>query len=100
MPTPPLWSPAWWWPERRPDISRLWAAQWTVNHPVDRSDWAPLTDDGAATLVPGATYYLSAVQAGGITRTPPERPGQWVLPVGVAVTPTALHIAPGVSCKL
>ena len=75
-------------------------AQWTVNHPVDRSDWAPLTDDGAATLVPGATYYLSAVQAGGITRTPPERPGQWVLPVGVAVTPTALHIAPGVSCKL
>lgn len=75
-------------------------AQWTVNHPVDRTDWSPLTDDGAAALVPGATYYLSAARAGGITRIPPDRPGQWVLPVGVAVTPAALHVAPGVPCKL
>ena len=52
------------------------------------------------TLVPGAAYYLSTVLAGGITRTPPATPGQWVVPVGHAVAPTVLHVTSGMSVKL
>jgi hypothetical protein len=76
------------------------AAQWTVDHPVERPDWTALTEDGASALVPGAAYFLSAVLAGGITRTPPAVPGQWVVPVGHAVAPTVLHVTPGTPVKL
>ncbi|CAK0744949.1 cobaltochelatase CobT [uncultured Gammaproteobacteria bacterium] len=75
-------------------------AQWTVDHPVERPDWVPLTEDGAPFLVPGAAYFLSAILAGGITRTPPVLPGQWVVPVGHAVSSTVLHVTPGTSVKL
>ena len=75
-------------------------AQWTVDHPVERPDWTPLTEDGSAALVPGAAYYLSATLAGGITRTPPATSGQWVVPVGHAVAPTVLHVTPGTPVKL
>jgi hypothetical protein len=76
------------------------AAQWTVDHPVERPDWSALTEDGAPVLVPGTAYFLSAVLAGGITRTPPAIPGQWVVPVGHAVAPTVLHVTPGTPVRL
>ena len=75
-------------------------AQWTVDHPVERPDWVPLTEVGAPFLVPGAAYFLSAILAGGITRTPPAMPGQWVVPVGHAVSPTVLHVTPGTPVRL
>ncbi len=75
-------------------------AQWTVDHPVERPDWTALTEDGSPFLVPGAAYFLSAVLAGGITRTPPAVPGQWVVPVGHAVAPTVLHVTPGTPVRL
>ena len=76
------------------------AAQWTVDHPVERSDWSALTEDGSPTLIPGTAYFLSATLAGGITRTPPATPGQWVAPVGHAVAPTVLHVTIGATVKL
>ena len=76
------------------------AAEWTVDHPVERPDWSALTEDGSPFLVPGVAYFLSAVLAGGITDTPPASPGQWVVPVGHAVAPTVLHVTPGTPVKL
>ena len=76
------------------------AAEWTVDHPVERPDWTVLTEDGSPFLVPGTAYFLSATLAGGITDTPPATPGQWVVPVGHAVAPTVLHVTPGTPVKL
>ena len=76
------------------------AAEWTVDHPVERPDWSALTEDGAPFLEPGVAYFLSAVVAGGITSIPPAVPGQWVVPVGHAVAPTVLHVTPGTPVKL
>ena len=76
------------------------AAEWTVDHPVERPDWSALTEDGSPFLVPGAAYFLSATLAGGITDTPPAVPGQWVVPVGHAVAPTVLHVTPGTPVRL
>ena len=70
-------------------------AQWTVDHPVERSDWSSITEDGSSLLVPGAVYFLSEIQSGGITRTPPTTIGSWVVPVGHAIAPTVLHVQPG-----
>ena len=76
------------------------AAQWTVDHPVERPDWSALTEDGSTVLVPGTAYFLSATLAGGIARTLPAIPGQWVVPVGHAVAPTVLHVTPGTPVRL
>ncbi len=43
-------------------------------------------------LTPGATYFLSAASAGAMTSTAPSASGQYVVPVGVAISPTALDI--------
>ncbi len=75
-------------------------AQWTVDRPVDRTDWSPVLESGSAQLVPGTAYFLSAVLAGGITDTPPATPGAWVVPAGRAVGPTALHVALGQPVRL
>ena len=76
------------------------AAEWTVDHPVERPDWSALTEDGVSLLEPGAPYFLSARVAGGISLTPPTVPGQWVVPVGHAVAPTVLHVTPGTPVRL
>ena len=76
------------------------AAEWTVDHPVERPDWTALTEDGAPHLEPGAAYFLSATLAGGITRSPPAVRGQWVIPVGHAVAPTVLHVTLGTPVRL
>lgn len=43
-------------------------------------------------LTSGATYYLSAAAAGGITATPPTTTGQYLVPIGIALSATALDI--------
>jgi capsular polysaccharide biosynthesis protein len=76
------------------------AAQWTVDRPVERTDWAMVLESGQARLTPGIEYFLSAVLAGGITDTPPDVPGAWVVPVGRAISATVLHVALGQPVRL
>lgn len=45
-------------------------------------------------LTPGARYYLSAATAGKLTATPPSTEGQFVSPVGVAMSSTTLLVQP------
>jgi len=47
---------------------------------------------GFANLVTGAPYYLDPAIPGGITQAKPVALGQWVAPVGVATSPTALLV--------
>lgn len=53
------------------------------------------TISGLSSLTPGATYFLSASAAGGITTTPPSGAGDIVQPVGWAVSSTELTFNPG-----
>ena len=56
---------------------------------VSQSDWTSVT--GAATLTPGAEYYLSTT-AGQMTTTPPSGDGEAVVRLGVAITTTKFDI--------
>jgi hypothetical protein len=49
---------------------------------------------GLTGLTPGATYYLDAAVAGGITVTPPSGAGNLVQEVGVAISATELFFNP------
>jgi hypothetical protein len=66
------------------------AASYSLDGTVERSDWTPIT--GTATLVPGATYYLSPDAAGKLTALAPEAEGQLVAIVGTALSTTKLAI--------
>lgn len=57
---------------------------------VEQSDWTAVT--GSATLVTGATYYLSTSVAGGLTTTPPSTDGDIVVRVGTALSTTEMDI--------
>ena len=48
--------------------------------------------DGFTGLVQGATYYADPFNPGGITITKPSTPEQYVVPVGLAISSTALVI--------
>jgi len=52
-------------------------------------DWTDAT--GSASLIPGATYYLSTTP-GLLTVTPPSQVGELVLRVGTATTTSVLDI--------
>jgi hypothetical protein len=54
------------------------------------ADWTAIT--GGTTLTAGAKYYLSAGTAGQLTTTPPSSAGQYVAPVGQAISTTTLEI--------
>lgn len=58
--------------------------------------WDALTGDVGG-LVTGAFYYVSAAAAGKITKTAPAVGGQFVVPVGRAVSPTILIVSPASS---
>jgi hypothetical protein len=45
-------------------------------------------------LVVGATYYLDPTTPGGLRATPPTDPGQYVVPLGVALSSTELYVSP------
>jgi len=60
---------------------------------VELSDWTGAA--GAATLTPGAVYYLSAATAGMITSTAPTGDGDIVVKIGIAITTTTLNIEIG-----
>ena len=57
---------------------------------VEQSDWTAVTS--SATLVTGATYYLSTATAGGLTTTPPSTDGDIVVRVGTALSTTEMDI--------
>ena len=56
------------------------------------ADWKAI--HGAASLVVGVAYYLSAASAGTITATAPSAGGDFVIPIGVAASVETLIIAP------
>lgn len=55
---------------------------------------------GQGGLTPGAWYYLSPTAAGGLTSTPPSTANQYVVPIGLAVSSTALDIRIGTDILL
>jgi hypothetical protein len=57
---------------------------------VMRQDWTAIT--GAAKLITGQRYYLSAVEPGFLTADCPRRAGQYVVQIGRATTPDQLDI--------
>lgn len=58
------------------------------------AQWAAIIEGGGA-LVTGDPYYLSAATAGKITATPPAGSGDFVVLVGIAVSPDELNITLG-----
>lgn len=50
---------------------------------------------GFTGLTPGATYYANPAQNGGITNVIPTTVGEWIIPVGVAVSSTTLVVRIG-----
>jgi len=50
---------------------------------------------GFTGLTPGVTYYADPASNGGITPTVPSVVGQWIIPVGVAVSATSLLVRIG-----
>jgi hypothetical protein len=54
-------------------------------------DWDAIAGTSGG-LTPGAPYYLSATTAGLLTATPPGSGGEFVAPVGVALSPVSLLI--------
>jgi hypothetical protein len=55
-----------------------------------RANWTAVT--GSAALVPGDRYFLSPTTAGMITNTVPTTSGQYIAPLGKALTETVLSI--------
>ena len=58
---------------------------------VTRQDWTPII--GAISLDPGTDYYLSPTVAGTMTTVPPTTTGQYVVPLGKAVSPTTFDVS-------
>jgi hypothetical protein len=57
---------------------------------VTRDDWTPII--GAEFLEPGAAYFLSPNIAGMLTTVAPTTMGQFVVPLGKAVSPTTFDV--------
>lgn len=53
--------------------------------------WDAVTEQVGG-LTEGATYYLNIAPSGRITTTPPSAPGQYVVIIGTAVSPTQMFI--------
>lgn len=66
------------------------AVSYSPDRTVERDDWTPITD--TATLLPGATYYLSPDTAGKLTTVAPQALGQLVAIAGTALSATKLAI--------
>lgn len=67
---------------------------------LSNADWTAAA--GAADLVAGSIYYLSAATAGLITATAPTASGNFVVPVGLAISARELDItvSQGMSVKI
>ena len=57
---------------------------------ITRSDWTPIT--GTPTLTFGSPYFLDPFTAGQMTLTAPTISGQYVVPLGVAVSDTIFSV--------
>lgn len=62
----------------------------TTNGQITLENWTPIS--GSPTLIPGATYYLHPLIAGTITTTPPTTTGQFVVPLGKALSPLTFGV--------
>jgi len=62
------------------------------------SDWTNVL--GATTLSPGTKYYLSSATAGNITATAPTSSNHFIVPIGRAISTTAMYIEIGEPIKL
>lgn len=65
------------------DVSAAATGSYQTNGLLTLTDWSAAT--GSATLTAGSRYYLSAT-AGRMTTTPPSSAGQFVVPVGTAIS--------------
>lgn len=62
------------------------------------NDWTNVV--GHTALEPYATYFLNASQAGTLTTTPPDQPGEVVVAVGRAVSEDTLDVSLDLSVEL
>ena len=62
------------------------------------SDWTNVL--GSSTLSPGTKYYLSSATAGNITATAPTSSNHFIVPIGRAISTTAMYIEIGEPIKL
>ena len=62
------------------------------------SDWTNIL--GSSTLSPGTKYYLSSATAGNISATAPTSSNHFIVPVGRALSTTAMYIEVGEPIKL
>lgn len=55
------------------------------------AEWDAVTG-GSGGLTPGSPYYVSAATAGHLTTSAPGSGGQFVVPVGIATSPTTMRV--------
>lgn len=72
-------------------------ADYAVNSAINQGDGIVLSGllGGFTGLTAGSTYYADPATPGSITSTVPNVVGQWVIPVGVAVSATTLAVRIG-----
>jgi hypothetical protein len=66
------------------------SAQYTTEGEVTSNDWTGVT--GSSTLQPGYIYFLDPATPGRLTTVPPTSTGQYIVPVGRALSTTTLAI--------
>ncbi len=68
--------------------------QYKTNGPLTllASQWDSVVTGESGGLTAGAAYYVSAAAAGKLTVTPPAATGSYIVPVGVALSPTTLIV--------
>lgn len=79
-------------------VSPLFAVEYISEGQITRDDWTSIA--GTVFLSVGSQYYLSPSTAGRITSTAPTTAGQYVVPVGRAISDKVLDIEIGQSVKL
>jgi len=68
--------------------------QYKTNGPLTllTTQWDAVVTGESGGLTAGAAYYVSAAAAGKLTVTPPAATGSYIVPVGVALSPTTLIV--------
>jgi len=72
------------------DTEPTYTCEYLSEGQVNRADWTDIA--GSAGLTPGATYFLSASQAGKITTIAPSTQSQYVVRVGRAINILTLDV--------
>lgn len=77
-------------------------ADYAANAAINSGDGVVLSGicTGFTGLAPGAQYFADPASPGSITSTVPNVVGQWVLPVGIALSPTVLLVRIGEAVEI